>query len=241
MKRHWILGAALLLLPAAVSASHPVEVDVRILGGTGWDETTVVEFRANRSGYVALYATYSDGTIVPVFPMSSWQSHRVRGSRTYSVAVSMPCGVRIESVQAVASYRWFDPNECWVAAAPRYGWDRPGWVVTTVSHVPLWSFSFHLGWNEPSHGWTVVRTWSGEPRREVQRTWTRPSDRKWKAADGAEHTPSAVKTKGTNEIKVKTKSTAGGDGAAPPSRWTTGGSAKKVKSTPGTKSSSRNG
>ena len=32
------------------------------------DETTVVEFRANRTGYVALYAAFSDGTIAPVFP-----------------------------------------------------------------------------------------------------------------------------------------------------------------------------
>jgi len=237
MKRLWILGSALWFLPVAAAASHEVNVDVRVRGGSGWDEATVVEFRANRSAYVALYAAYSDGTIAPIFPGRSWENHRVRGRRTYSVMVSVPYGVRIESVQAVASRRWFDPNECWVAAAPHYDRGRPGWVVTTVSQVPLWSFSFHLGWNEPSHGWTVVRTWSGEPRREAHRNWAGWSNRKWKVADSGEHTRSAVKSK----IKTKSKSRTGRDGAAPPSRWISGGSAKKVKATPGTKSSGRNG
>lgn len=115
MKRLAIVLAASQILPAAAIAAH-VSVDVRVAGelerSEGW-----IEFRPDRGAWVALYATFSDGSVQRVFPVDEGASHWVDGSETRAVALVVPRGVCLTNVQAVASVEWFDPSERWLASA----------------------------------------------------------------------------------------------------------------------------
>ncbi|MCA9753529.1 MAG: hypothetical protein KC591_15145 [Gemmatimonadetes bacterium] len=258
------------MVPVAASASHDVNVDIRVLGGSGWDAATYVEFEADRSGFVALYATFSDGSIVPIFPVSDCESHWVNRRDVYSVPVWVPRGVRVETVQVVASDEWFDPTETWVASAPYYGNGGPQWVVTTSYRRPLSTWAFSLSWGNGHDACRVVRH-AIRPSVVIRAgnsgwhagwhaAWTwRSNDRGWRDRYGSydrrgnDHgsysdrdrdrdrshrndrgTVSTVKVKGSNQNERT-----GRDGAANPSRWTSGGWAKtkQVKATPGKKSS----
>ena len=76
MKKIAIVLAACTFLPAAATAS-PVSVDVRVAGGLGWNSENWIEFCPDRGAYVALYATFSDGSVYSVFPTTGCTSHRV--------------------------------------------------------------------------------------------------------------------------------------------------------------------
>jgi len=201
--------AALLILPTSALASPDVRVSVSINGGydsrscstwcdhrtCGYDRyghETWVEFHPDRSSYVALYAAFSDGSTALVFPTSDWSNHWVERHDSYSVPVWVPTGVRLESVQAVASRHWFDPSECHVTYAPRHGgdWHEPRVTVVTAVRRPLVTWSFAVNWGS-SHRYDVVRSWCWEPRRVERVTWTAPrvappirTDRKYKSRDG---------------------------------------------------------
>lgn len=281
------LGMALLLLPLATAEASPrcgtgygsnhgsshqdVGVDVWVRSDDH-DCSTWVEFEADRTGWVAVYAAFSDGSVERVFPVYNGERHKVKRGRVYSVAVETYHNVRIESVQAVGSRKWFDPNEVWVARAPYCDPHRPALVVTTACSVPLTTWHFSVGWGGHTHGLQVVRSWSWAPRvvrsghshghhghghdyghgrehryddRDDRRR--KGSKVKWKNNEQNErrhyasnNSKSSNSSKNGRKVKEsKSRKPAGGDGAANPSRWTSGGnrSQKKVKVTPGKKSS----
>lgn len=257
------LGMALLLLPLASAEASPhgnagnVGVDVWVRSDD-CDYSTWVEFEADRTGWVAVYAALSNGRVERVFPVYDGERHQVKRGRVYSVPVETYHGVRIESVQAVGSRQWFDPNEVWVARAPYCDPHRPALIVTTACSAPLTTWHFSIGWGGHSHGVHVVRSWSWAPRvvhsghshgpvwhgERDDRRRQAGSKVKWKNNDANErrHYASNDSNRSNNGRKVKeskSRKPASGDGAANPSRWTSGGSKsqKKVKATPGKKSS----
>jgi len=147
MKAFALTFAALIFLPAAVPAAS-VSVDVRVAGGLGWSSENWIEFCPDRGAYVALYATFSDGSVQRVFPSNDGASHWVDGWETYAVPVAVPRGVCITNVQAVASLDWFDPSDWWVASGPPAR--RTYCVVRAGSWVrprPAWGFV--VGWSSP--------------------------------------------------------------------------------------------
>lgn len=240
-----VMGAC--LLPVAAFASHEsgnVNVDVRVGGGTGWfDDSAWVEFRPDRGAYIALYAVFSDGSIDLVFPDESCESHWVDGFEARSVQVFAPCGVSLDHVQAVASSRWFDPAECWVAWSDGADWVEPRVYVAAAAPVVCWDFQ--VAWYAPRHAWSVVRrcSWdgyrdwngAGMPMLSAAR-WKEPlpdaAGGRWKEA------PSGQEGRGDNQKWV----VSGRNGVAHPNvvRSTAGGGGKeKVKSHPasGAKSS----
>ena len=268
------LGMALLLLPLATAEASPRGSHHQDVGVDVWvrsddcDYSTWVEFEADRTGWVAVYAAFSDGSVERVFPVYDGERHKVKRNRVYSVSVETYRGVRIESVQAVGSRKWFDPNEVWVARAPYCDPHRPALVVTTACSVPLTTWHFSIGWGGHSHGVHVERSWSWAPRVVSSCDWranyghrhdhryerdyryerndrrSKGSKVKWKnnERNDRRHYASNDSNRSKNGRKVKeskSRKPAGGDGAANPSRWTSGGSKsqKKVKVTPGKKSS----
>jgi len=167
MKRYTLMAVvALLLLPAASRASHDVNVEVRVNAplACGWDFTeTRIDFRPECGAFVALYAAWSDGSVHLVFPAGDWRNHWVEPGPAYSVAVRMPAGVRLESVQAVASRHWFDPSECWVTVAPlHHGEIRPSVTVVTHSPHPVFTWNFAVSWGS-SHRYEWVRSGCRQP------------------------------------------------------------------------------
>jgi hypothetical protein len=244
MKRFAIL-AGLLLLPATAMASHEVNVDVHIAGsrdvggyghGYGYrsDGTeTWVEFYPDRGAFVALYAAYSDGSVSLIYPLDgerNWVDARHGGA----VPVWIPRGLRLESVQVVASRRWFDPAECWVTGGPPYGhaYGHPGSavVVHTVNRGPLYTWNFAVSWGSSSHCYEIVRRTHWEPRHVEHVTWSPPS------------TP-PVKYKSVRVNRTSQGAQYAGSNAAARSkddRWTPGdaaGAKSKAKAAPGHKSS----
>ncbi len=146
------LGAILAVtaaVPAPVAASS-IHVDVRVASGGGWcGEETWVEFAPQRSGWVAVYAAYSDGSLQRVFPTSPGRTHWVDARDVRILPVSVPYGVRLVSVQAVASGHWFDPGDCRLVSA------APG---------PYGAWTFSIAWSPGSHSRTLVRSWGwGRP------------------------------------------------------------------------------
>ena len=213
MKRNTIGTAAglLLLLPALASASHSndVNVDVHVrLGNSGphcaTNGATWIDFRPDRGAFVALYAAYSDGSVSLVFPREDWRNHWVEPAPGASVAVFVPRGLRLESVQAVASPRWFDPHECWVAMAPRHhgstGWGQP--TIVTSCQAPLFTWNFALSWGT-SHRTDWVRTGCRTPLRVVSagRDAAHPRTDRWDRGDRS-NSPSRVKVKTVSGAKV---------------------------------------
>ncbi len=142
MKKLTIVLSALLFLPGMVTA-RDVVVDVRL--SNVWDHgQTWVEFQPDRGAYVALYASYSDGSVRPVYPQNDCITHWVDGWEVKTVAVQVPCGLRLEAVRAVASVYWFDPTETWVASVtPHHGRSR-GVVVSAWAWPQT---SIHFAWN----------------------------------------------------------------------------------------------
>lgn len=212
MKRNIIGTAAglLLLVPALASASHDanVYVDVNVrLGGSGThcatDGATWIDFRPDRGAFVALYAAYSDGSVALVFPREVWRNHWVEPAPGTSVAVYVPRGLRLESVQAVASPRWFDPHECWVTMAPRHhGTTYCEPTIVTSCRAPLFTWNFAVSWGS-SHRTDWVRTGCRTPLRVVSagRDAAHPRTDRWDQGDRSS-TPSRVKGKTVSGTKV---------------------------------------
>ena len=157
ISRPWAVGAALLgallaitvAVPAPAVASN-IQVDVRVASGGGWyGEEVWVEFTPQRSGWVAVYAAYSDGSLRPVFPTDSYGTHWVDAREVRVLPIRVPYGVRLVSVQAVASHRWFDPGDCRLVSTPS---------------GPYGAWTFSIAWSSGSHSRTEVRSWGwGRP------------------------------------------------------------------------------
>jgi hypothetical protein len=253
MRRILVVSALLLLpvLPVAASASPSLDVQVQVHGGVGFDGPARVDLYASRPGWVSAWVVYSDGNAAPLFPGVGIR--RVHPRRTYSVTVPVPCGVRIETVQVVGSPWRFDPGQCRLGYG--YGHQHGSYLsVYTVSTVPMFTWTWSVGgWCTTSHRYAVVRTAHREPYRVGTLSGV-----KWKggtgsgydtgygyrseyehAARGGQHSAQRTRS-GVKSKQQKTKHVAtGGNVAANPGRWTSGGTAKakKVKATPGTKSS----
>ncbi|GJM43951.1 MAG: hypothetical protein DHS20C21_07930 [Gemmatimonadota bacterium] len=203
MKRTLLAMTALLILPATALATPEVNVDVRIsaargsgsgfcdsscgyrsCGGTHHSNEAWVDFHPDRGAFVALYAAFSDGSVSLVFPTEDWNSHWVDPRDDYSVPVWVPNGLRLESVQAVASREWFDPSECYVTYAPNAGYHhgRDGLQVTVVtSHRrPLVAWNFSVVWGS-SHRYEIARSWCWEPRHVSHVTWAPHRSHQWSA------------------------------------------------------------
>jgi hypothetical protein len=212
MKRNMIGTAAgmLLLLPALASASPGtnVYVDVNVrLGNSGphcaTDAATWIDFRPDRGAFVALYAAYSDGSVALVFPREDWRNHWVEPVPGCSVPVFVPRGLRLESVQAVASPRWFDPHECWVAMAPQHhGAPFGERTIVTSCQAPLFTWNFAVSWGT-SHRTDWVRTGCRTPLRVVSagRDAAHPRTDRWNQGERSNQ-PSRVKVKTVSQTKV---------------------------------------
>lgn len=123
-----------LLLAAGPVPRADVRVDVRVtreLGGTA----TFVEFSPDQASWVALYGTFSDGSLRTLFPSEDEEASWVPANEVRVIPVDVPAGLRLETVQAVASPRWFDPRELWIASAPATPSDR----VSTGNEKGLWA------------------------------------------------------------------------------------------------------
>jgi hypothetical protein len=156
MKRMFMSCVLAAFLPASALAHDGIDVQVSLAGGPGWGpEETWIEFEAERDAFVAVYATFSDGSVEIVFPVSAHESHWVDGRERYAVPVYSPRGAWLEDVQAVASSYWFDPFECWLAFDDGHDWRAPRVLVAAA--WPTWSWGFSFAWSSPSRCWTQVR------------------------------------------------------------------------------------
>ncbi|MBZ0267729.1 hypothetical protein K8I85_06205 [bacterium] len=211
MKRNLIgTAAGLLLLPALASASPRADVNVDVhvrIGNAGPHCATVaptwIDFRPDRGAFVALYAAYSDGSVSLVFPREDWRNHWVEPAPGNSVPVYVPRGLRLESVQAVASPHWFDPHECWVAMAPlHHGSTRYEPTIVTSCQAPLFTWSFAISWGG-SHRADLVRTGCRTPLRVVSsgRDAAHPRTDRWNQVERS-NSPSRVKVKTVSRTKV---------------------------------------
>lgn len=196
-RTHWMAAIGLLLLPATALASNEVNVEVRVNGtrASGWDFTeTQIDFRPDCGAFVALYAAFSDGSVHLVFPAEDWRNHWVEPGPPHSVAVRVPAGLRLESVQAVASRYWFDPAECWVAAAPRHhGHPRPSVTVVTYRSHPVFSWNFAVTWGS-SHRYERARTGCRQPLVVVTTAGgdaAHPRTHRWTSGSRPDPSPSA--------------------------------------------------
>jgi hypothetical protein len=77
-----------------------------------------VEFRADRGAWVALYGSFSDGSLRTLASGEDGSPEWVQADEVRVISVELTEGLRLESVQAVASPRWFDAWQLWIAAAP---------------------------------------------------------------------------------------------------------------------------
>jgi len=113
-----VLIAGASLLATAPEARSEIRVDVRVTEELG--HAALVEFSPDQGAWVALYGTFSDGslrTLCPAAQSPEW----IPANETHVVSVELTDGLRLESVQAVASPRWFDPQQLWIAAGPGAG------------------------------------------------------------------------------------------------------------------------
>jgi hypothetical protein len=189
MKKIAIVLAALTVLPVAATAAQ-VAVDVRVAGGLGWNSENWIEFCPDRGAYVALYATFSDGSVHRVFPVADCGSHWVDGWETRAIPVEVPRGVCLTNVQAVASLEWFDPAESWLVSAPRpvRRTHRVVYAGSWIVHQPTWGFV--VGSSRPQ----VVYSYS--------KTKVRPSrvkSRSGEIAVASSGTYSSVRRRGSGE------------------------------------------
>lgn len=145
MKRIAVVLGVGILLPV-VAAAAPVSVDVRVAGGLGPQSENWIEFCPDRGAYVALYATFSDGTMHRVFPLTDHASHWVDGWEKRAIPVEVPRGVCLTDVQAVASLEWFDPAESWVVSGPRSATSGHRVVHAGAGHA---TWGFVVGWSGP--------------------------------------------------------------------------------------------
>jgi hypothetical protein len=124
------------LLALAPDARAEIRVEVRVteeLGLSG--RAALVEFSPEEGAWVALYGSFSDGSLRPLGPAAEDSPEWVRANEIRVISVELTGGLRLESVQAVASPRWFDPRQLWIAAAP----DGRGLRVSTEDGGGLWS------------------------------------------------------------------------------------------------------
>jgi hypothetical protein len=141
----FLLGAVI-LLPAVALGSQVVSVEVRVTGTQERGSEAWIEFSPNRSAFVALYATFSDGSLIPVFPSNPNLSHWVNGREIRIERIHLPRGAHLESLQAVASAEWFDPRQCWIARSQIRDSNAPRVAVFTTSRRPWTAWSLPLGW-----------------------------------------------------------------------------------------------
>lgn len=110
-----LLAAGVPMLALAPEARGEIRVDVRVTEELG--HAAFVEFTADQGAWVALYGSFSDGslrTLGPVAESPEW----LPANEKRVISVELTEGLHLESVQAVASPRWFDPRQLWIAAAP---------------------------------------------------------------------------------------------------------------------------
>jgi hypothetical protein len=108
-----VAGAAVLSL--APQARSEIRVDVRVTEEVG--HAAFVEFTSDQAAWIVLYGSFSDGSLRalgPAIHSPEW----VPANERRVISVELLDGLHLESVQAVASPRWFDPRQLWIAAAP---------------------------------------------------------------------------------------------------------------------------
>jgi len=107
-----VAGAATLAL--APEARSEIRVDVRVTEELG--HAAFVEFTPDQAAWVALYGSFSDGSLRALGPADA-SPEWVPANERRVISVELIEGLHLESVQAVASPRWFDPRQLWIAAA----------------------------------------------------------------------------------------------------------------------------
>lgn len=118
------MRAALAALAAAIACAPAVgvadvKVDVRVTEGSAHEAW--VEFSPDQGAFVALYGAFSDGSLRALFPVACGDCYWVEANEMRHILVEVPGGVRLESVEALASRKWFDPTVVWIASAPSGG------------------------------------------------------------------------------------------------------------------------
>jgi hypothetical protein len=104
------------LLALAPEARSEIRVDVQVTEHS--ERAARVEFRADRGAWVALYGSFSDGSLRTLASGEDGSPEWVQADEVRVISVQLTEGLRLESVQAVASPRWFDAWQLWIAAAP---------------------------------------------------------------------------------------------------------------------------
>jgi hypothetical protein len=130
------LAVAAGLLAPAPEARAEIRVEVRVteeLGISG--RAALVEFSPAEQAWVVLYGAFSDGSLRPLGPGADDSPEWMQAREIRVISVELSGGLRLESVQAVASPRWFDPRALWIAAAPGEAGPR----VSTEDGEGLWS------------------------------------------------------------------------------------------------------
>lgn len=160
-----ICANAIILAGVSASPAHAsfsVAVDLYVQDRPSYSDDVWVDFVPQEEAWVALYAVYSDGSIVPVWPTWNQRPYWQRCYGPQSIRVDVPRGLCLQSVEAYASYDWFDPWGYYEACRPVYigsPWRHPCEVAVVHAYpVSAWSFSFqwYSGWNDrcdrPVHG-----------------------------------------------------------------------------------------
>ena len=148
-------------------ASFSVAVDLYIQDRESYENDVWVDYVPQDEAWVALYAVYSDGSIVPVWPTWNQRPYWTQTCGPQSIRVDVPRGLCLQSIEAYASYNWFDPWAYYEACRPVYvgnPWRHPCEVAVVHAYpVSAWSFSFqwYSGWNDhcdrPVHGCSARR------------------------------------------------------------------------------------
>jgi hypothetical protein len=137
-----LAAAGFPLLALAPDARSEIRVDVRVTEGPG--RAALVEFRADRGAWVALYGSFSDGSLRTLASDEQGSPEWVQADELRVISVELTEGLHLESVQAVASPLWFDAWQLWIASAPAEG-DGPrngsaaGYEVSIGTGEGLWS------------------------------------------------------------------------------------------------------
>ena len=124
-----IVAASVLLaaVGTARNARADVHVEVRVTEEIG--HAAFVEFSPSQGAWVALYGSFSDGSLRTLVPVDAEASAEwIPANEVRTITVELVDGLRLESVQAVASRRWFDPRQLWIAG-----------TVSSASSGGLWA------------------------------------------------------------------------------------------------------
>ncbi|HET9887873.1 MAG TPA: hypothetical protein VFR10_10190, partial [bacterium] len=85
---------------APAQASFAVAVDLYIQDRESYDNDVWVDFVPESEAWVALYAVYSDGSIVPVWPTWNQRAYWQTACGPQSIRVAVPHGLYLQSVEA---------------------------------------------------------------------------------------------------------------------------------------------